>query len=224
MIYLLPALLAGTLLVAISSVKTTVSARIDAPLLLPPSQIKYFTLGYDEVVADGFWLRTIQDFDFCENKRPSDKGQIVCQKGWVFHMIDAITELAPRFERAYRSGAIMLTVIVNDIDGASRIFDKGMKQFPNDGQLAYAAAYQALFEEKNSDKAARLLVIAGKNGLPPWVFALAGRLQQKSGQLELARSILQEAVDLDPSGPGAERIQQRLTEVEKALAKTKPGN
>lgn len=191
------------------------------PSLLAPKNMKMFALGYNEIVADSLWLRTIQDFDYCE-RRPEgsvDPNAFRCDRGWVFHMIDAITELAPNFRQPYISGALMLSILVNDIHGASEIFDKAVRQFPSDGQILYNAAYQAMVEEHDDAKASRLLIESGKNGAPPWVFALAAKLQQKAGQLEFAKSILSEALELNPTGPGAERIQQRLDEVNAELAK-----
>ena len=191
------------------------------PHLLPAASLPLFALGYNEILGDTLWLRTIQDFDYCEARLNAKvKAQDVkCQRGWVYHMIDSVTELAPRFRQPYLSGALMLTVVVNDIEGSSAIFDKAVKRFPNDGPLAFAAAYQALIEEKNPAKASDLLIVAGRNGQPPWVFALAARLQQREGQLILAQTILQQAKELNLSGPGAERIQQRLDDVEAELAK-----
>lgn len=211
----------GISLVVLSIVLSTASGTPSGqPQLVPPRSLKYFSLGYREILGDALWLRTIQDFDYCENRKANESNTAaICKQGWVFKMIDSVTEMVPQFRQPYLSGALMLSVAVNDASGASKIFDKAVKAFPNDGQLLYYAAYQALVEEHDDKKATMLLVQAGKHGAPPWVFALAARLQQKSGQLELARSILTEAAALNPNGPGAERIQQRLDEVEKELAK-----
>jgi hypothetical protein len=92
----------------------------DHPSLYPPTEIRHFTLGYSEIVADLLWLRTIQDFDYCEN-RPAGalpSGAYKCNRGWVFHMIDSVTELAPNFRTPYTTGALVLSVIVNDVSGA----------------------------------------------------------------------------------------------------------
>jgi hypothetical protein len=210
--------IAGIILIAAGNRKT---AEISSPpaYLIPPSNLIFFSLGYNEPLADLLWLRTIQDFDFCEAKTEQTAKSGRCKRGWVYHMIDAITELAPRFREPYVSGGLMLTVIVDDIAGASAIYDKAMAAFPNDGRLAYYAAYQALIEEHDPQKASNLLVIAGRNGLPPWVFALAANLQKRAGQLALAKSILEDSLKSAPSGHGAERIQQRLDEVNAEIAK-----
>lgn len=221
-IVLAASLISGIALIALSS-GTAIRSTETKPTLIPPEHLNFFVLGYQEPVADLLWIRAIQDFDFCESKPApnSTPDQYRCEKGWVFHMIQAITELAPRFKIAHLTGATMLSVLVNDIDGASIVFDKSVLRFPDDGQLAFRAAYHALIEEKNVEKASRLLIVAGKNGLPPWTFALAGRLQAKAGQLELAKKTLEDALSTNPNGAGVERIQQRLDDVNAELEKQK---
>ncbi len=197
--------------------------RESRPTLIPPKDLKYFTLGYQDVFADVLWLRAIQDFDFCEDKKSQDPKSFHCDRGWVYHMVDAITDLSPLFRQPYLTGALMLTVLVNDNPGSSAIFDKAVAQFPRDPQILFAASYQALIEEKNEAKASRLLVEAGKNGSPPWVFALAAKLQMRSGRLQMARQILEDALEMNPAGPGANRIQKRLDEIEAEQKSTGEG-
>lgn len=202
-------------------VSQTVSKN--SPLLLPPTQLKFFTLGYNDLVADSLWLRTIQDFDFCENRPPgqNDPNKFRCENGWVFHMIDTITEIAPDFRQPYYSGALLLSIIVNDQPGASTIFDKGVARFPSDWSMLYSASYQAMNEEKNYAKASKLLAEAGKLGAPLWVLSLSARLREKTGELELARSIMQRAIDSGPDAQQAEYFKKRLAEIDKKLADAK---
>ncbi len=47
----------------------------------------------------------------------------------------------------------------------------------------------------------------------------AASLQERSGQLQLAHATLKDAAERNPDGPGAERIQQRLDEINAEIAK-----
>jgi hypothetical protein len=187
--------------------------------LYPPKILKHLSLGYSDLVADSLWLRVIQDMDFCEGRVDYSARSVTCQKGWVFQMLDLITVITPRFRAPYIYGGTMLSVLVQDVKGASIILERGHEQFPADGAIALRAAYHAMEEEKNLPKAINLLIAAGKNGAPPWVFALASRLSQKTGQLEFARKVLIEAKSLPLTGYGKERIDVRLKEIEAALKK-----
>lgn len=217
-------ILLGTAFIAISG-PTGPHMRVlqNHPLLTPPKLIGSFALGYNEVVADAMWLRTIQDFDYCERRQNNeiDPNAFRCERGWVFTMIDAITELAPNFLQPYESGALMLTVVVNDIEGASVIFDKGVSRFPNYWPILYSASYQAMVEEKNLSKAASLLDRAAQHGAPAWTRSLASRLHQKEGQLDLAKAVLENAVATASDPLNASLFQRRLSEVNAEIKRQK---
>lgn len=177
-----------------------------APYLAPP-QIKHFTFGYSEQMVDALWVRSIQDFDYCERK--IDK--INCEgKGWLYQMLDLISELSPHFRTVHSAGPLALTVIVSDIEGASKLFDKAVQNFPNDWTILYRASYHAIYEEKNKEKAASLLERAARNGAPSWTYSLAGRLYTEAGQRELGQRIYDE-ISQDPNLKDvAERLKKRL--------------
>ena len=144
----------------------------------PPKYIQHMAFGYNESFADSMWLRTIQDLTLCERKEAQEElkivrdvkkfetitdekmkflidfagkanqGRKVCRKGGVFRMLDATTELAPRFQMPYDAGALALSVLIDDYEGAAVLFDKAVEQFPNDWNMLYRAAYHYLFDQK----------------------------------------------------------------------------
>ncbi|MEK6775216.1 MAG: hypothetical protein AABY64_14845 [Bdellovibrionota bacterium] len=174
---------------------------------LPPPHITHFTFGFAEQMADQFWVRVIQDFDYCEQKIAEN----TCRnQGWLYQMLDLITDLSPNFRMPHATGPLALTVIISDIEGASKLFDKAVKNFPKDWPILYRAAYQALSEEKNKEKAADLLYRAAKYGAPSWAYTLAGRLYSEAGAQELGERIYQE-IDQDPNMKDiAKRLRGRL--------------
>ncbi len=197
----------------------------DGLLIPPPPHIEHFTLGFNEVLSDVFWIRVVQSLDYCETigrekKLSKEMGDIVhqdtslCHKGWVFHMLDAITDLTPRFRLPYVVGGTTLSVLVDDREGAKLIFDKGLRVFSEDWGLAYRAAYHYLYELKHPQRAAELLLIAHRNGGPEWLPLLASRLYSKSGRKVLGIIILQ---DLLEKGNLSERVKKRAEEKLKAL-------
>jgi hypothetical protein len=195
--------------------------KTHAAFLIPPSHLKYFSLGYNEIVADGLWLRVIQDFDHCEGK-PGDKrkGAVNCaamDRGWVYHMLDAVTELAPHFRMPYIHGGTMLSVVLADKEGARLLYDRALVNFPNDWKLEYQAAYHYLYELHEPLKASELLVAAGKDGAPRWVFSLAARLMSEEGKDLLGKSMLESVIEANPDASFTPRLQQRLDEINQKL-------
>jgi hypothetical protein len=138
-------------------------------------------------------------------------------------MLSSIISLAPDFRSAYLHGATVLSVLVNDHEGAKLIFDEGVKHFPKDGTLAYRAAYHYMHELKDAKRASELLVIAGNNGAPNWVFALSARLAQQAGQLEFAREVLLSSIEAykDENPVFLKRLKDRLEKVEAELVALK---
>lgn len=176
-------------------------------LVSPPAGIQRFSFGYQESFADLIWIRAIQDFDYCDKQI----GKNVCRNdSWLFQMLDAVTNLSPHFRIPYAVGGLALTVIISDIDGATKLFEKGVKTFPHDWPIIYRAAYHYLYEVKDKKRAAELLVQAGQNGAPPWVFTLAGRLYSDSGELDLAQNLLQEMKDTNQDATFIKRLEDKI--------------
>ncbi len=213
-------------------------------LLFPPQDIRYFSLGYQESLADLFWIRALQDIDLCgqtkeiklnplpgmkmaDELEQSDDQKVMpdinslakCENGWSAKMLDTITELAPRFKIPYIAGGTILSIVVRDNVGAGKIFKKGVDRFPTDWTMAYRAAYHSMAALADYPQAASYLVQAGKNGAPGWVFALASKLQSRVGQAILSKPILQEAIDADPESRWAPDLRKRLDEVNKIIEK-----
>lgn len=169
-------------------------SRPREPFLSPPA-IQHFTFGMREQTADFLWLRAVQDFDYCENEIAKQ----VCQStGWLFRMIDLITDLSPKFRMPYATGGMALTVLVNDFEGASRIFDKAVSAFPKDWAILSRAAYHVMYEEKNKQKAVGLLKRAADQGAPPWYYFLANRLATEDGNLLFTEKLIQQ-LESEPS-------------------------
>lgn len=199
--------------------------------LAPPAQqIKNFTFGYSDILADLFWLRVLQKFDYCENEdspRALNQGLDIeaildyemppsrCHKGWVFQMIDRITDLSPSFRYAYAAGASLLSIAVDDREGARIIFEKAMRKFPKDWSIIYRAAYHYLFEIQNGSRAAILMEAAAKNGAPGWVISLSSRIHTKMGKVELGITVLQDFLKKNPDTSFKEYILRRISVLEK---------
>lgn len=177
----------------------------------PPEMLEKFTFGFNESTADSIWLRWVQDSDTCQTylkpveefdtrnfNQESEENRFIaprkknCDNSWAFKMLDAVTKLSPKFKMPYLAGAITLSVLTEDYIGASEIFDRGLKQYPDDWQLAYRASYHYLFDMGDKKRAAELLIQAQKDPKAPgWFNYLAARLYSEAGQAELGVSVLE---------------------------------
>lgn len=190
-------------------------------MVAPPDDLAHFVFGYNEVIADMMWVRSLQDFDYCENK----VDEINCVgNSWVYRMINTIVTLSPHFREAYASGALALTVMVNDIEGASKIFDKAVAAFPNDWTILYRAAYQALIEEKDNEKAAALMLRAAQNGAPEWLYQASARLYSEEGKIVVAEGILADLKRNNGNADIIKTIEKRIEDLKNGVAKSPNDN
>ncbi len=206
----------------------------------PPKDMKLFTFGFNDLFSSLLWVRLLQDIHICDQEReqgtlaPLKNGddplsEILerqmpaprCEMGWVFQMLDTITDLAPNFYTAYADGATMLSVLVDDRIGASILFEKAATAFPEDWQILYRAAYHELFEMQNPEQAADLLRRAGEFGAPPWVYALSAKLYTRLGRAEFAKTVLEAVLVRKPEAATVERVRIQLEAINKALQETK---
>lgn len=202
----------------------------------PPEGLEYFNFGFRGSLADSLWLRWIQDADVCygysglvidldPSKAEKDEfhnpRKRICDNSWGFKMLDAVTKLDPKFVMPYMAGATALSVLVEDYEGASVIFDRGVEVYPNDWQLSYRAAYHFLFDKKDVEKAARLLNASAAHGGPEWLLSLAARLFSRAGQLELGLANLLEYRKSfkDEDHPGLKEVNRRIAEMTAELKK-----
>ena len=196
----------------------------------PPAESIYLTFGYPELFADSLWIRVVQDFGYCENRDSQKKvssyeyARVVkrdehlhCEKGWVYQMIDRVTDLDPKFRVAYDAGGTMLSLLGDDKKGAQLIFSKGLQHFPNDWNILYRAGYHQLFEMKNNERAAAYMNRAAKGGGPAWLSQLAARLYTKEGKAELGRSVLDEFAKSNPELTNSERFKQLSAQIDDDL-------
>lgn len=189
---------------------------------IPPSQIlKYTTFGFSEIIADALWLRLIQNFDDCSRFFSDSSnsfsieeidelsGRVRCKRSWTFRMLDSITDLAPRFRIPFATGGLVLSVLLDDYEGAKVIFDKAVIQFPKDWPILYRAAYHYLLDLKQPERAAELMLQAADHGAPYWLRFTAASILSQRGQAEFGLKVLEDYLNSTED------------EIERALVKEK---
>ena len=155
-----------------------------AKILPPPEGVEYFHFGFRDSLADLFWLGFIQSaFDCSKYKDPNHE---TCPYRWGYKTLNTASILAPKFEALYKFGAVKLTVLLDDHDGAAKLFERGLSHIKDSWLINYRAAYLYLQELKDFTRAGELLEKAANLGAPFWTRSLASRMYDKSGQLELS--------------------------------------
>ncbi len=132
--------------------------------ILPNPQILHLlALGYDQIVADCFWLSFIQYYGDTE-ARLADKYD------HCYDYLHVITTLDPHFLQAYWFAAFAVGAEQKRPDLAAKIISAGINANQNDWSLPYIAAINQFINAKDDKEAAKYYRLAAKfPGAPNWV-------------------------------------------------------
>lgn len=119
------------------------------------SFIKNVAFGYNNLLADIFWLRSIQYIG-----QHLDTGSTF---PYLYHMLDIVTSLDPQFINAYNFGAAFLASWAGDPKDAILLGKKGVKNNPDNWRTAFGLGF-IYYMEKDFEHAYKYFSLA--NTLP----------------------------------------------------------
>jgi hypothetical protein len=156
-------------------------------LYLPsPEMLKIMSLGNSGLVADVLYLWSIQYYSFYQ---PHERFL------YLETVYNLITDLDPLYVDAYRIGALIMQIQTGgdqeELEAAvRRIFDKGLRNLPNNWQLAEAAAWDFFIRFKDQETALHYAEIASQRpGAPPRIKRMVGVWRDKENAWTLDDSI-----------------------------------
>ncbi len=97
------------------------------------SFIKNIVFGYNNLLADIFWIRSIQYIGqhmITDNAFP-----------YLYHILDITTSLDPRFINAYNFGSFFLATWANDKKEGIELAEKGIKNNPENWKPAFELGF-----------------------------------------------------------------------------------
>lgn len=154
--------------------------------------LRMAALGYRELAADLLWLQAIQVMG--ERKLSEEAGH------WLYHAMDRITTLDPKFVRAYEAGSHALCILVVLPEESNRLLEKGIQHNPEEWKLPFLLGINYYFEMADDEKAAEAMARASRlPGAPAGLARLAAKLfvaaQSPQQAVELLAKIYEETSD-----------------------------
>jgi hypothetical protein len=149
-------------------------------LLYFPSNrfVKAVTAGSDLILADFLWIETGSYFG---KHRRSDK-----LYPYLYHMLDIITDLDPKFIPPYTLGTILLATDARESELALKFLDKGMRDNPELWQIPFTKGFIYYVHNKNPEKASKWFLLASfKKDAPEIVQKFATWTLYRSKGVEL---------------------------------------
>ena len=151
-------------------------------------QVRRMSPGLENVLADIYWLRTVQYFG----------GQRAFAGGKRFDLLEPLIEITttldPRFELAYRYGAVFLAepppAGAGQPQAAVRLLERGARAMPESWRVRQDLGFFQYFFLKDSQEAARVLLEAVElPGAPIWFRTAAADFLRRGGERETSRSV-----------------------------------
>jgi tetratricopeptide (TPR) repeat protein len=154
------------------------TARI-TPIFFPRVEIvRPALLGFHNLAADLWWLRTIQYFG----------GRVEREEQFpqLYQLVDMVTSLDSGFLDAYRYGGLFL-VIARQYPQAIQIYKKGIAAYPHNPDLPHDLGRLYFLELKDDAQALYWWEIANRlPGRPHYLPRFIARLYAKTGHLDTA--------------------------------------
>ncbi len=158
--------------------------QIEEFMLLPKGEyLKPAVIGHEQLVGDIIWLRTIQVIG----------EKVVTPQGydWVYHALDIVTTLDPKFAYAYQLGGVTLSALGNRPDLSNMLLEKGVRENPEVWQIPFYIGFNNFFYLNDYEAAAEYMDKASKlPGHPAYLPKLAARLYVQAGNPDVALEFL----------------------------------
>jgi tetratricopeptide (TPR) repeat protein len=163
---------------------------IKETLYFSSSVLRRISLGYDDLLADIYWLRALQYFG---GTRFDD-----VDSGLLYKYFDILTDLDPKFVNAYRYGGTFLAEPppfgMGDVANGMKLFDKGRINNPDNFRIPLEEGFVYYLNLKDYKKASELFTEASdKPGLSDlrraYLKGMAASALAKGGNRELSRRI-----------------------------------
>lgn len=146
-----------------------------------------FHLGQKRFISSLYWISTI-----IESDHDHYKGKDL--NSWMFLRFRTISILEPKFYETYNFGGLYLSIIKDDLEGASYLYNKGIEIYPSDINLLKNASFHFYFEVQ--DYKSSYFVLKKLQAIPnvnPMLLSSLARIESQNGNLEDAFAILNES-------------------------------
>jgi len=165
----------------------------DQDLTLQGAKLRGFSLGLEGLIADWYWMQSLQ---YIGDKVLKNKADINLENlqplnpRLLYPMLDNATDLDPQFIAVYSYGAVVLPAI--NAEQAIKIAEKGIANNPQEWRLYQHLGY-IYWRLENYEKAAEVYTEGAKiAGAPPFLRLMAAQMKNQGGSPETARAIYEQ--------------------------------
>jgi hypothetical protein len=213
-----------------------VAPAADALYVTSPEGVRRLSLGYQTLAADLYWIRAIQYYGGTRMRFATTPPGLVSDEQaarafeGLYPLLDLTTTLDPRFNIAYRFGAIFLAEPFPNgagrPDQAVALLEKGQRAWPEKWEYLHDIGFVYYWNVQDYEKAASYFNRAADlPGAPWWLRGMAATTLARGGQRSASRMLwsnVYETADNDSAREAAYlKLQQldTLDQIEELQAK-----
>ena len=188
---------------------------IDESLYLNPNTARRMSLGFNGLVADWYWMRSLQYVGRKIVNTPEDvpiDSLSQLNLKLLAPLLDTATTLDPEFLDPYEYAAVVLPAI--DVDQAIRILRKGIDANPSTWRLYHQLGY--IYWQQKNYQAASDMYRRGSElpGAPPWMVAMTAKIAADGGGRSTAREIYTRMYEQSADEKVRDMAHRRLQQLE----------
>lgn len=144
---------------------------VQADFVPSPEAVKFVSLGYDQLLADFYWLEFVGYVGDTQDRQKDRYALADCY-------LDLITQLDPRFTQAYWFTAFTVGGEQSRPKRAAEIIEHGIAADPNNWYLPFIAGVNQYLFAKNQEAAAKYYRMSARfPGAPNWLERQAETLE-----------------------------------------------
>jgi len=174
-----------------------------------PQLAKAFSLGFDAVLADYYWLQAIQAVGADQRVDPKVGSHLG-------KLIDLVTTLNPRVDHPYRFAAVWLTESEDVVLTANDLLRRSFPYHPDEWRNRFYLGFNLFYYLLDNERAAEVLEEAsGMTGAPAYLPRLVARLRSSTADnIDVSELFLRQMVK-DATDPRSRaEYQGALDEIE----------
>jgi tetratricopeptide (TPR) repeat protein len=144
--------------------------------------LRVLSLGFERLVADLFWLRTVY---YIGDEEVHAAGYPDAER-----LAELVTDIDPKFKSAYVLMNSVLTVLKPSPDAAIQLLEKGIEHNPRSWKLHFLQGFTLFYDKHDYERAAEHIEKAYRLGGPTYLQLLATRLYAEAGSAETAMAFV----------------------------------
>jgi tetratricopeptide (TPR) repeat protein len=187
----------------------------DEDLALQGARLKGYSLGFEGLIADWYWMKSMQYIG--DKLLKSEKGIGIdnmreLNPRLLYPYLNNATDLDPQFISVYEYGAMVLPAI--DEARAIELLEKGIAQNPKSWRLYHYLGY-IHWQLKNYDQASEIYAAGAKiEGAPEWMRLMSAKTKTEGDSRETARAIYRQVFEEAQDAQTKENAALRLLQID----------